>query len=282
MRKIWWGVGTAAAVALAALILQPVFAGKIILPQAFFVGPLEIRFYGVGMALAVLAGYWVARANAWRFGLAVDEITRVVFWAVIVGLAGARLYYVLLDWGSFAADPLSVFKIWQGGLSLYGGLAAGLLFVTIWTRNKLYTAAQLLDTAALALPVAQAVGRLGNLFNYEAYGHATELPWKMFVPAEFRVDVQADYFHPVFLYEAAANLIIFGMLMALRGKLRPGGLAILYLGAYGLVRFCLEPLRVDSTMLAGFRLDQMVSAAAVLIAIVLALRLRFMSPKTSR
>lgn len=281
MSKVWLGLSLAAVGTEVGMFLLPVFAGQIILPQAFSIGPVQIRYYGLILAAAVLVGFYIVRSNAWRFGLSKDEAARVVFWAIIIGVIGARLYFVIFDWSQFAANPIDVLKVWQGGLSLFGGLAAGIFFVFWWTRKKLYTPAQLFDLAALALPVTQAIGRFGNLFNYEAYGPATNVPWKMFVPAQFRVNLQTDYFHPLFLYEALANLLIFCLLWSLRGRLKPGGLAIIYIILYGVVRFALEPWRVDSTMLGELRLDQVIAAGLVLIGIILGWRLFKNRPKST-
>jgi phosphatidylglycerol:prolipoprotein diacylglycerol transferase len=281
MSKIWSSLWVVLLVVVVAVVLVPIFAGHVILPQGFNIGPLEIRFYGLTMALAVLVGFFMVRANAWRFGLSNEEATRAVFWAIICSIIGARLYFVAFDWAEFASNPIAALKIWQGGLSLYGGLAAGILFVLFWTQKKLYNSAQLFDLAALALPVSHAVGRLGNLFNYEAYGPATDLPWKMYVPAQFRIDLQSDYFHPLFLYEALGNLMIFLLLLSLRGRVKSGGLAVIYLGLYGILRFMLEFWRTDSTWVAGIRLDQWVSIALVAVAIILGWKLSHNSPTVS-
>lgn len=268
MKKFLAVGGGIIAAALACWLFVEVFAGHLVLSQSFHIGGFGVRYYGLIIGAAVLAGYFTARGNAWRFGLGKEEIDRVAFWTVIVSGLVARGYFVLFELDYFLEHPSEIIQLWDGGWSIYGAILGGLLFVYFWTRKRIYSIRQILDLAALALPLGQAIGRLGNFFNYEAYGRATDLPWKMFVPEQFRVDVSQAYYHPVFLYEALLNLLIFTILLQLRGKVRAGSLAIIYLISYSAVRFCLEPLRVDSVFMADLRVDQMVSVVIFVAAIL--------------
>jgi phosphatidylglycerol:prolipoprotein diacylglycerol transferase len=184
-------------------------------------------------------------------------------------LLGARIYYVAFDWEQYSRNYSEIYKIWHGGLSIYGAIIAGLVFILLYARSKAYSTFQLLDLTALALPLAQAIGRFGNFFNQEAYGLPTNLPWKMFVdainrPAQYR---QSSFFHPAFLYEAIANVIIYIILSKkLMGRVRPGVLAFSYLGLYSAARFFIEGIRLDSSYIHGIKVDQITAVVGVLLA----------------
>ncbi|HYC79654.1 MAG TPA: prolipoprotein diacylglyceryl transferase, partial [Candidatus Binatia bacterium] len=210
--------GLAVAAVLILFLFAPAFSGDLVLPQYFEVGIFQVRYYGLIMAAAILAAYFVARINSWRYGLSKDEVDRLVFWTVIVSFISARIYFVLSNFNYFQRHVIESFFIWHGGLSIFGAILGGILFLLLYTRKKIYSAWQVFDLAAISLPLGQAIGRLGNFMNYEAYGTPTDLPWRMYVPEMYRVQ-GAEYYHPTFLYEAIANLIIFAVLFRLRGKL---------------------------------------------------------------
>jgi phosphatidylglycerol:prolipoprotein diacylglycerol transferase len=266
------GLGLAAA--LVYFFFAPTFDGQYEIQPSLQVGAFKVRYYGLIMGAAILSGYFVARSNSWRFGISPDEVDKYTFWSVLVGFFSARLYFILFDVGYFIEYPGEIVKVWNGGLSLYGAIIGGLIFTYLYSRGKAYSIWQLLDLAALALPLGQAIGRFGNFFNYEAYGSHTSLPWKMFVPEE------GDYFHPTFLYEAIANILIFALLYSVKGKMKPGNLALLYLALYALVRFMIEPLRLDSVYLSSFRVDQVVSGIVFVLAGIALLYRRQTAPKT--
>jgi len=257
-----------AAVALIYFFFLPVFAGRIIMSPGLMLGGFELRWYGLTLAAAVLAGHWVARANAWRFGLAKEEVDRISFWLIIVSAASARLYFVAYEWDYFFPRLSEVPQVWNGGLSIFGAILGGLAFLWAYSRKKVYGFWQLADLAALGFPLGHAIGRLGNFFNYEAYGRPTGLPWKMFVPEAQRL-AEAEFYHPTFLYEAIGSLVILAVLLKMRGKSRPGTIALSYLAAYGILRFAIEGLRMDSVMVGGLRFDQVMGLAVFLVAVTL-------------
>ncbi len=244
---------------LAFFIFIPAFGGKLQISPLINLGFFQIRWYGLIMALAVLVGYFFARKNSWRFGISQDAIDDYVFWLVIVGVIGARIYYVLFSYNYYLGDLLEVFKIWRGGLSIYGGILSGLAFTFFYTRNKAYTFYQMFDLIAISLPLSQAVGRFGNFFNQEAYGTITNLPWKMYV------SVDHQFHHPAFLYEAILDLAVFVILYKMLGKVKSGILGFLYLLLYSLGRFFVESIRLDSFIISGFRVDQVVAFLLIVI-----------------
>src|SRR6185436_1356761 len=181
---------------LAFFIFIPAFTGRIIINPVISLGSFQIRWYGLILAAAILVSYAIARKNSWKFGISQSNVDDYAFWAVIVGVIGARVYYVLFSLDYFSANVNEIYKIWHGGLSIYGAILADLVLTYLYARKKAYTLWQLFDLIALSLPVGQAIGRIGNFVNTEAYGSVTNLPWKMYVAAD------GQFHHPAFLYES--------------------------------------------------------------------------------
>ena len=172
------------------------------------------------------------------------------------------MYHVLSSFPYYWIHPLDSFKVWNGGLSIYGAVLGGI--VTLWVLKKFITPNSslliILDWLVPSVVLGQIIGRFGNLFNYEAFGYPTNLPWKMFVPLGFRPEayLSFSYFHPWFLYEALGNGIVLLLLLKISKKARPGQVALLYILLYNSIRFCLEFLRIDSTFIGIFRLNAIV------------------------
>ena len=265
-KKVYWIVGILAGSLLAYFVFLPAFAGRLIISPVIQIGSFSLRWYGLIMAGSILVGYFLARRHSWKFGISAHDIDDYAFWVIIAGLLGARIYYVLFNLHFFSQHPAEIYQIWHGGLSIYGGLIAGIIFTFLYTRRKAYTFLQLADLVVLSLPLAQALGRFGNFFNQEAFGIPTNLPWKMFVapehrPAEF---ASFNYFHPTFLYEAVADVIVFLILRRLAGQTRPGRILLAYLFSYSLFRFFIESIRIDSLFLYGFRVDQLIAFVLII------------------
>jgi prolipoprotein diacylglyceryl transferase len=249
------------------------------------IGPLEFRAYGLMIALGVVVAVGIARRRWARRGGDPDDISALALWAVPAGLVGARLYHVVTDWPRFEDRWSHIPAVWEGGLGIPGGLLAGVVAGVWVARRRGLPVARLLDTVAPAIPVAQAIGRLGNWFNQELYGRPTDLPWGLEIDASHRPDRFMDVatFHPTFLYEALWNLTLAAVLVVLGQRWtrrRDGQLFAVYVAGYALGRLWVEALRVDpATELAGVRVNLWVSGAALVAAIaVLVLRRRPAEP----
>lgn len=286
------------------MFLHFVFIGQIQLPQFFALGPVQIRYYGLFMAGAVAVGYFLAQRRASRYGIEPKEVDSIVFLAVIAGFIGARFYHVLSDLPFYLHNPGLILQVWRGGLSVYGAVIGGAVAV-VWHVYRHTSASQrvqrilnYLDWLTPSILIGQIIGRFGNFFNYELFGYPTGLPWKMFVPLRFRPEefLSSANFHPLFLYEALANLIILVGLLKLyrRGVARfggpplgaqavaehpmgtnrdrtpspPGALFFGYVFLYNIVRFLLEFLRIDSVMADGLRINALVSLALAVGALI--------------
>lgn len=260
------------------------------LQPGFCIGPLPIRFYGIIIVLGALVGGFVAAREARRRGENPDRIWDALVYVVIAGILGARLYHVfstpagcnenipMCGWPWYQNHPLDMLLIWNGGLGIFGAILAGALVVLIYVRRNKLSLARYLDIAAPALIIGQAIGRWGNFMNQELYGPPTQLPWGVQIDAAHRYGEYADvtrypvdttYFHPLFLYESALNLIGFIVLIvgARRWKwLKEGDLILLYMIWYGIVRIIVESFRFDAWVVTnGLPTAQLISL--VLIAI---------------
>jgi phosphatidylglycerol---prolipoprotein diacylglyceryl transferase len=237
--------------------------------NAIHIGPLQVRAYGLSIALGVLAAIWIAQRRWSDRGGDPSDITRLAGWSVAAGLVGARLYHVITDYQRFEGRWLHTVAIWEGGLGIPGGLIAGVLTGAWVAHRRGLPVAQLLDVVAPAIPVAQAIGRLGNWFNQELYGRPTNLPWGLRISPEHR---PAGYehiatYHPTFLYEALWNLALAGLLILYERRhpgARPGRLFALYVAGYALGRLWVEALRIDpASRIAGLRVNIWVSILAL-------------------
>ena len=248
------------------------FVGSIPSPSSpsISIGPLELRAYGLLIALGVIAAVWLCGRMLERKGIGTtDDASSVAVWGVVAGIIGARLYHVATEWSRFSDDLGAIPKIWEGGLGIPGGLLAGVL-VGLWQgKRRGIDPMQLLTCAAPAIPLAQAIGRWGNWFNQELYGRPTDLPWALEIDDAHNLDYPpGTTFHPTFLYESLWNLGLVGLLLWIdrRFKLGPGRLFAWYLIGYGTGRFWIEGLRIDPTEasdVAGLRWNQWVALAAV-------------------
>jgi prolipoprotein diacylglyceryl transferase len=199
-----------------------------------------------------------------------DHISTIAIWAVPAGLLGSRLYHVVTDWKRFRGRWEDVPAVWQGGLGIPGGLAAGVIVGLLIARRQGISMPRVLDAIVPTLPIAQAIGRWGNWFNQELYGRPTDLPWGLSIDVGHRpaAHLTAETFHPTFLYEGLWNLTLAAVLVRVdrRGVLKPGRLIGLWVCGYGLGRLWVESLRIDhASLLAGVRVNIWVSLVAVVV-----------------
>jgi len=259
---------------------------------ALHLGPLQLRAYGLMIALGVLAAVWLTSRRVEQRGIASrEDISAIALWAVPAGVVGARLYHVITDWKSFRGDWWRAFKIWEGGLGIWGGIALGVL-VGLWAaRRRGLALVPLLDAAAPALALAQAIGRWGNYFNQELFGKPTSLPWGLEIDLAHRPPGYEGYatFHPTFLYESLWNLGLCLCLIGLDARrrkagrpLRAGALFALYVAGYTFARFFIERMRIDTAYkLAGLRINEWVAAAVFAGAVLWLLTKGRRSPASS-
>lgn len=230
------------------------------------------------IALGVIAAVALTGRRLEKRGVGTrDDISAIALWGVPAGVIGGRLYHVVTDWELFKDHPERIVQIWKGGLGIWGGIFLGVV-VGIWEgRRRGISTATLLTCVAPALPLAQSIGRWGNWFNQELFGRPTTLPWALKV-SEFYTQ-QAGYpvgtlFHPTFLYESLACLVLCGLLLLIdKVEKRSGFLFAYYTAGYTLFRFFNEGLRIDPAHSAGgLRLNQWVSIVVFAISVAVLLK----------
>lgn len=238
----------------------------------FTIGRLEITYYGILVSLGLLLGTLIAVNRAKLYKLKRDDVESAILWAFIPAVIGARVYHVLDNLGYYFLHPFDVVAIWKSGLAIYGALiggAAGLLYASRKQHIKLLP---LLDLLAPSVALAQAIGRWGNFFNQEGYGPPTDLPWKIYISPARRISpfFHVDFFHPLFLYESILNLLTFCLLILIARK-RPatGTVSGWYLILYGMGRFVTEFGRLDTAVVGGIKVAQVLSGVAILAGLVL-------------
>ncbi len=239
---------------------------------AIHIGPLQLRAYGLMIALGVLAAVWLTGRRIEQRGIGkAEDATAIALWAVPAGIIGARIYHVITDPELFYGQWYKVFYIWEGGLGIWGGIALGVA-VGLWVAHRRgLPLLPMLDVVAPALALAQAIGRWGNYWNQELFGGPTSLPWGLEISPQNRPAGYEQYstFHPTFLYESLWNLALCGFLLWIdkRHRLRPGRLFVLYVAGYTLARFFVERLRIDTAnKILGLRVNEWVSAIIFVIA----------------
>jgi phosphatidylglycerol:prolipoprotein diacylglycerol transferase len=268
----WWGSGLVGTAALL-WFFRAVFAGQIILPQQLHVGPVTIYYYGLIMALAVLTGYLFALKRAPGYGITREQADGVIAVIIVAGFIGARVYTVVAQPSLYLQSWHAALATWNGGLSIYGAVLGGGVALAVYAYRKKIPLWQLLDWLLPSLTLGQIIGRFGNLFNYELYGGPTNLPWKMFVPLQFRLPEVANYSHfqPLFLYEALLSSVLLLVLLRQKPSAKPGLTALTWLIGYGTVRLILESFRVDSVFVAGVRFNGFISAVVIAAGVLLLL-----------
>jgi prolipoprotein diacylglyceryl transferase len=233
------------------------------------------------IALGAIAATWLMgrRLESRGWGTR-DDASSIAIWAVPAGVVGARIYHVITDWERFDGRFSDVFKIWKGGLGIWGGIALGVAVGLYIARRRGLSVPNTLTAVAPALPLAQAIGRIGNWFNQELFGRATTLPWGLEIDDKHlpRGYESGTLFHPTFLYEAIGNLVLCVVLLRLDRRaslaaeppamLRPGRLFLFYTAGYTLLRFFVEELRIDPAKSAGgLRLNQWTSIVVFVISV---------------
>lgn len=238
-------------------------------------GIVQIKWYSLFIFIAMLVASILIYREARRKKIDDDTLFNMIFYGIIIGILGARFYYVLFNLNYYLKYPLEILMIWNGGLAIHGGLLAGLLFMAYYSKKHKINILGILDILVVGVIIAQSIGRWGNFFNQEAYGGIISLSTlkSMHLP-QFIIDgmyIDGAYRTPTFLYESFSSLLCFIVLILLRKtkKIYTGQLTGIYLSWYGIERFFIEGLRTDSLMLGNIRIAQLVSLLFLLSGIIL-------------
>jgi len=258
--------------------------------DGFYIGPLFIHFYGIVLMTGALAGGWLASREAKRRGHDPEIIWDLMIYLIIAGVVGARLWHVFTPSPSaLVMDPVTgkmvnpyfaggtihiidILNVRSGGLGIPGAVIGGAIALYFYSRKHQLNFLEWADIAAPSLALGQAIGRFGNFFNQELYGAPTNLPWKLYIDPQHRLPTFAsvEYYHPLFAYESILNLINMALLMwvtrTYEGRSKKGDIMLLYLIVYPVVRFSLDFLRLDASLVGGININQTVMAVIAVIA----------------
>lgn len=227
-------------------------------PTAFSIGSFPVRWYGIILGTAALVGLLLAVREGKRFGIIPDFFMDLLLIGAPSAIIGARIYYVIFQWDSYRDNWIDVFKIWEGGIAIYGALIGAIIAAVIYVRKKGYNFWRIADICAPSLIIGQAIGRWGNFINQEAHGGpVTEsfLRDSLHLPNWIvqQMLISGQYYHPTFLYESLWNVLGLLLLFWLRRRpfLRSGELFISYFVWYSIGRFFVEGFRTDSLDFTG-------------------------------
>ncbi|MFC6333308.1 prolipoprotein diacylglyceryl transferase [Paenibacillus septentrionalis] len=227
-------------------------------PVIFELGPLSIRWYGLILALGAVAGLLLAIQEGKRFGIKSDFFMDLLLIGAPTAIIFARIYYVAFQWDYYKNNLGDIFKVWNGGIAIYGAIIGALICGYFFSRAKGYNFWRIADICAPSLLIGQMIGRWGNFVNQEAYGGPVEesfLRETLHIP-NFIVNhmfINGEYVHPTFLYESLWSLVGLVLLFVIRRQrfLREGELLATYIGWYSIGRFFIEALRTDSLAFSG-------------------------------
>jgi len=238
-------------------------------------GPLTIRYYGLMYVIAISLGFYLLvkevrrkRITKGDSPLTVDDLIDLLLWTVPMAILGARIYYVVFQWGYYSRHPADIVKIWQGGLAIHGGVIAGAITVYVFCRIKKIKFWALTDSLVPSLILGQAIGRIGNLMNGDAYGLPTTLPWGIHFPPESPAGMAypGQATHPSMIYEMILDLMIFIYLWRIRKKgYKDGFSTAMYFILYSIARSIVSFTRGDSLWLGPIRAAHVISAILILV-----------------
>lgn len=242
-------------------------------PILFEFGPIQIRFYGLMYVIAIFVGSFLIKKEVRRKGIQLtdDDVMSFILWSVLGGIIGARVYYVVFNWGYYFANPKEIPAVWHGGLAIHGGLIGGIIVAYLYLNRRKISFWRMTDCVAPAIILGQAFGRFGNFMNGDAHGRPTTMPWGIIFPSDSIAgrEFPNTPLHPTMLYEMVINLSLFLFLwFGLRKReYKNGFIFAMYLMLYSLGRFVVEGFRADSLMMGPLRAAQVVSLTLALIAL---------------
>jgi phosphatidylglycerol---prolipoprotein diacylglyceryl transferase len=233
---------------------------------------IRIYFYGILITIGVIAATILGSVEAKRRKFNQDYLWDALFWVVLAGIIGARLWHIFtpppsmveqgITTSYYLTHPLDAINIRSGGLGIPGAVIGGAIALGIYCRKKKISFLTWADIVAPGVALAQAIGRWGNYFNQEVYGLPTNLPWKIYIDPLHRVAGYEgmDYYHPLFLYESLWNVINMIILLVVGRRfekwLKPGDIFYFYVTSYAIGRFALEFLRIDASQVGGINFNQ--------------------------
>jgi len=243
-------------------------------PILFSIKGIDIRWYSVLLLVGMILAIILFIKEGKRFNIPKDFTFNLAFWVIIIGILCARVYYCIFNFSLYKDNLWDIFKIWEGGLAIHGGLIGGFITLVVYTKRYNVNTYKITDMTVVPLLLAQAIGRWGNFFNSEAHGVATTYYHlkELHIPEKIIQGMKIGnvYYHPTFYYESIYCLVGFIILLFVRRYryIKRGQLTSIYLMYYSLGRFFIESLRTDSLMFGGFKVAQIISVVLFVIGLV--------------
>ncbi len=237
-------------------------------PVAFSLFGIDIAWYGISIALGVVAALLLAQYTCKLVNINYDDMLTVFLITFPIAIIGARLYYVIFEFDQYRDNLMSIFNIRKGGLAIHGGIIAAVIVVAIYCNKKKINFFDIMDMAGPCIILAQGIGRWGNFFNQEAHGGPVTEAFISKFPQFIQngMLIKGTYYHPTFLYESIWNVLVCLLLLYMLKKVSKKGVIFFsYIGLYSVARFFIEGLRTDSLMLGSIRMAQLVSIIGVVI-----------------
>lgn len=236
---------------------------------AFYIFGRPIYWYGILIAAAVIIGMYLAMYYAKKLKYDPEMIIDFCFLAIPMAIIGARIYYVIFQWDLYRDNPIDAFKIWEGGLAIYGGVIGGIIAGIIFSKRRSINFWDLADICAPSLILGQAIGRWGNFFNQEAYGYPIKNPKWQWFPVAVYIEKNQQWHMATFFYESMWNFIVFFILLYMERRRKfSGEIFVLYLILYSCGRIVIEGLRMDSLYWGPFRVSQLLSGILIVFGII--------------
>ena len=257
----------------------------VINPVALQLGPFQIRWYGIIIASAVILAVYLSVLEGRKQNILDDDIYDLLLYSLPVAIICARIYYVVFEWSYYSHHLSETYRIWDGGIAIYGALIGAVIVILIFCRRRNIPTWTLLDVIAATVILAQGIGRWGNFMNQEAHGVATTLGFlKSLHLPKFIINqmyIDGTYYQPTFLYESLWDISGFVVLIILRRQkklLKSGEVVLSYIIWYSFGRFFIEGMRTDSLMLGSLRVSQWLSLILFISAIAAIFYRRYNDP----
>lgn len=251
-------------------------------PVAISIGSLEIRWYGILIALGIILGFMIVQREMLKRGMHPDLLTDLLIWAIPISIISARIYYVIFTWDYYRDHPEQIIQIWNGGIAIHGALIGAVITAVIFCRKRGVSFWKVADITAPGLLIGQIIGRWGNFMNQEAHGGPVSESFKenTIIPDWImnQMTIEGVTYHPTFLYESLWNVVGLILILVIRRmlKMKRGEVFLFYIIWYSIGRFFIEGMRTDSLYVIGsLRAAQLVSVTGIVIGIAILLYRRF-------
>lgn len=243
-------------------------------PIAIKLGSLTVTWYAIFILSGIILASILISKESNKYNIQTNFVTNLIFWCVIFGILGARVYYVIFNLDYYLVSPIEIIKIWNGGLAIHGGIIAGIITLIVYCKKYKVNPILMADISTPCVMLAQGIGRWGNFFNSEAHGGIVSRAFleRIHIP-NFIIEgmhIGNHYYHPTFFYESFFCILGFIILTLVKKskKIKLGNITSLYFIWYGVLRFFIESLRTDSLMIGNIKMAQVVSCLMVIIGII--------------